>query len=317
MTGGTHLRSSRLDVFLVREGLASSRRQARELIARGLVIVNGRRIAKGRTVTAADRIEVEQPAAASLLPNPELLLEVLHTGQALLVVNKPGLLPCHPLRAGERNTLMNAVAARFGETADNEGKPLEGLLVHRLDNGTSGAVMVARSSADLARLRAALRAGEVERCYLALVTGVVDEELSLAAPIAHHPRNPRRMLALPAHPAPSLHARAATTIAKPIRHAGHFTLLEVRPKSGSRHQIRVHLAAAGHPIAGDTLYGGEAMPTMAPGRFFLHLAELKLPRLLAGAGSTALGKSGEGRALTVKAPLPDDLANTIALVAIP
>lgn len=276
--------------------------------------VNGRAPAKGLIVTAADIIEVKQPAAARLLPNPSLPLEILYTSAALIIANKPAPQPCYPLRGDERDTLMNAVIARFPEAAGNERKPLEGLLVHRLDNGTSGAIMIARAAPAMADLRSALRSGEIERCYLALVAGTVEEEIVLNFPIAHHPRNARKMIAVSGQPAPVHQARAAVTVARPLRRVGRFTLLALTPKSGSRHQIRVHLAAAGYPIAGDTLYGGEQIAALASGRFFLHLAELKLPRSLAEPDAAASGKEP---AVTIKAPLPNDLRATLAIASRP
>ena len=136
----------RLDHCLVRLGLAPSRRAAREFIADGRVRVNGRRLPKGASVTSGDRVELVDPAPPlEILPNPTIAIAILYADAAMLVVNKPGLMPCHPLRAGERDTVINAVAAQYPDTAFNSGKPLEGGLVHRLDNGTSGALMIART----------------------------------------------------------------------------------------------------------------------------------------------------------------------------
>ncbi len=269
----------RLDLYLVRHGHADSRRRARDLIATGYVLVNGQRCRKGRNVTAQDLVDVTAPhTAAMLAPNPGLPLDVLYHDAELLIVNKPGLQPCHPLRREERDTLMNAVVAHFPEAADAGVKPLEGGLVHRLDNGTSGATIVALTESGFARLRAALGSKTIVRSYLALATGILERPLQLDAPIAHHPHNRRKMIAVnDSRLAGKLKARPALTRVKPIRRAGRFTLIEVTPHSGCRHQIRVHLAAAGFPLAGDELYGGPLMAALAAGRFFLHLAELRIP----------------------------------------
>jgi len=185
----------RLDLYLVRNGHAASRRDARDLIAGGEVRVNGRRCRKGLSLTASDVVEVERSGGASaIVPNPDLPLRVLYQDDEMLVVDKPGLLPCHPLRAGETETLMNAVVARFPQAAEAGPKPLEGGLFHRLDNGTSGAVMVALTPAAFARLHAALRSKQIVRSYLAMVEGDVKRALRLDSPIAHHPRNQRILL---------------------------------------------------------------------------------------------------------------------------
>ena len=292
----------------MRSGLADSRRHARGLIDAGHVRVNGHRGRKGRSVSADDVVEVDPPAAApALTPDSHLPLDVLYHDEEILVVNKPGLLPCHPLRPEDRLTLMNLVAAHFPQAAHAGNKPLEGGLVHRLDNGTSGAVMVGLSEAGFVRLRAALTSGHIARRYLALVRGALEHPLELDAPIAHHPRNRRKMMVVHDLHAARLKARPAMTAVMPIRKVSGFTLIEVRPRTGSRHQIRAHLADAGFPIAGDDLYGGPAMASLAPGRFFLHLAELRIPR--AGKRNSAqINPVDAGQeVLIIVAPLPDDL----------
>ena len=228
----------RLDQCLVRRGLAPSRRTAREFIAEGRVRVNGRRLPKGASVTISDRVEIVEPAPPlEILPNPAIALPILYADAAMLVVNKPGLMPCHPLRAGERDTVINAVVAQYPETAFDSGKPLEGGLVHRLDNGTSGALMIARTPAALSTLRAALRIGAIRREYHALVAGNLAAPVEITIPIAHHPKNPRKMITASAHDGPARGRPAATTVI-PIRRQGAFTLVKAlrgfRPPSSCR-----------------------------------------------------------------------------------
>jgi 23S rRNA pseudouridine1911/1915/1917 synthase len=244
----------------------------------------------------------------ALAQGPEIPLEVLYADDEFVVVNKPGLLPCHPLAANDRATLMNAVAARYPRAATIGDNPLEGGLVHRLDNGTSGATMVALTQAGLTRLRGVLKSGAIARRYLALVRGRLDRPLQIEVPVAHHPRNPRKMVAVnDPRIAVRLKARAAQTAVTPLRHGGGFTLVEVTPLSGRRHQIRVHLAGAGYPIAGDELYGGPPVALPA-GRFFLHLAELRIPR----AAREAMPDMQEA---VVVAPLPGDLRACLEVAA--
>ena len=269
------------------------------MVGRGAVRLNGQRGIKGAVVHAGDDVEVEaSPPLLAIEPDADFPLDVLFEDAALIVVNKPGGIPCHPLRPGERGTVMNAVVARFAETAEVGDKPIEGGLIHRLDNGTSGALMIARSADAFTILRRAIRSGAIKRKYLALVTGHLRAPLTLNAPVAHQPKNPRRMIACDASDAERLSARAALTRVQPIRRIGNLTLVEVAPATGMRHQIRVHLASIGHPIVGDTLYGGPASETLAHGRFWLHLCDVAFD-------SPAVGH------VKVTAPIPEDLKKFI------
>lgn len=295
----------RLDLHLVRNGWATSRRAAKELIASGRVRVNGHPMRKGEPVMPDDRIDIADIfPAPTLQPNPALRVKVLFADSAVLVVNKPPLRPCHPLNRDERDTVMNAVVAMFPETATAGDKPIEGGLVHRLDNGTSGALIIARTPGAFRELRHAIRKGLVLRTYEALVAGVLDSETEIATPIAHHPRNPRKMITVASSKRHSTtrpviaRGRPAFTSVMPVASYPDFTLVSAKPRTGSRHQIRVHLASIGHPLAGDLLYGGPGLPALAPGRLWLHLARLELD-------SPASGQ------VKIEAPLPADLAEAL------
>jgi 23S rRNA pseudouridine1911/1915/1917 synthase len=282
----------RLDHYLVRLGWARSRRAAREMLAGGLVRVNGRVLPKGELIGGGDNVEIAHALAApSLAPDPEVKVDVLFHDAAVLVVNKPAPMACHPLRPGERGTVMNGVVAAFPEAATAGDNPREGGLVHRLDNGTSGALLVALQGAAFTALREAIQTGRIRRDYQALVEGNLKESLQIDNPLAHDPRNPRRMVAVAVTVAGS---RAAATQVEPIQRLGDFTLVAARPRTGMRHQIRVHLAEVGLPIAGDTLYGGPPFDALADGRFWLHLAEIEFRSPVSGP-------------VRVRSPLPRDL----------
>ena len=136
----------RLDQYLVRLGWARSRRAAHEMLARGMVRVNGRVLRKGEMVGGGDTVEIgETSPLSALAPDIDVKVEILFRDPAMLVVNKPAPMACHPLRPGERGTVMNGVVAAFPEVAAVGDNPREGGLVHRLDNGTSGALLVALS----------------------------------------------------------------------------------------------------------------------------------------------------------------------------
>jgi 23S rRNA pseudouridine1911/1915/1917 synthase len=286
----------RLDHYLVRLGWAQSRRAARDMVAGGLVHVNGRVLSKGELIGGGDNVEIAHPPALlALTPDPEVKVDVLFRDAAVLVVNKPAPMACHPLRPGERGTVMNGVVAAFPEAATAGDNPREGGLVHRLDNGTSGALLVALQPPAFTALREAIQAGRIRRDYQALVAGDLKESLQIDRTLGHDPRNPRRMVAVAVSVAGS---RAAATLVEPIQRLGNFTLAAARPRTGMRHQIRVHLAEAGHPIAGDTLYGGPPLDALADGRFWLHLAEIEFRSPVSGP-------------VRVRSPLPRDLEQAL------
>jgi 23S rRNA pseudouridine1911/1915/1917 synthase len=302
----------RLDRYLVRAGWALSRRAANELISSGRVHVNGRRYRKGESIAADDNVEVIATVAAEIItPNRNLTIDILFEDALLIIANKPALMPCHPLRADERDTVMNAIVAAYPETASAGDKPLEGGLVHRLDNGTSGALMIARNRDAFAAMRDALRGGRVTRRYLALVAGRVAGTIEIATPIAHHAKNTRKMVIVEesetvsgAGPVKVLtryrsRPRPALTKIEPLSHQNGFTLLTVTPRTGRRHQIRVHLASVGYPIAGDELYGGPPLAGLVTGRFWLHLAEMEF-------------ESPAGGHVEAVAPLARDLEDSLA-----
>ncbi len=300
----------------MRLGFAPSRRAATDLIAHGRVRVNGRRYRKGETIVPGDRVEVaDTPVAEGLAANADLKVTTLYEDAAVIVADKPPLMPCHPLRSDERTTVMNAIVAAYPETAETFDKPLEGGLVHRLDNGTSGALMIARNREAFVVLREALRAGRVTRHYRALVTGRLDGMIEIATPIAHHPKNPRKMVVVEneassdtpsAGPVSARHRsapRPAFTRVEALSYENGFTLAEVTPRTGNRHQIRVHLASIGHPLAGDELYGAPPLEGLDAGRFWLHLAELEFD-------------SPAGGRVKAVAPLASDLEDSLALARV-
>lgn len=176
------------------------------------------------------------------------LFEILHEDDALLVVNKPAGLVCHPSKDGEASSLVGRVRLYLGHA--------EGRLVNRLDRETSGVVLVAKS-ADVARELGKLLAGRgVEKIYDAVVHGWVRGDLTVAAALGKDERSPVAIKdCVRADGAP------AQTHVKPVRSferdGRQFSRVEVRPLTGRKHQIRIHLAHAGHPIVGDKLYGAD------------------------------------------------------------
>lgn len=245
---------------------------ARRLIDAGRVGVDGKRSKKGDAVRAASVVTVEG-GGAWLVPSPMAALVILHEDDGVLVVDKPAGLAAHPLVPGEGGTIVDALAARYPEIADASPDAREGGLVHRLDTGTSGCLAVARDRATWSALRLAFSTGDdVFKRYLAIVEGHVASPLVVDGALTHDSHDRRRMRAA----APDEAGQHARTTALPIASSSSsFSLVEVEALGGRRHQVRAHLAAAGHPLVGDTLYGAAAADDAA--WHLLHANALGLP----------------------------------------
>jgi 23S rRNA pseudouridine1911/1915/1917 synthase len=284
----------RLDRFVAERSGARTRRRTAAIIAAGAVRVNGRPARKGQLLQRGDVIEID-PAALTdtpLVAQADLALPILYEDAALIAVDKPSGMPAVALRGEDLGTVANFLLAYAPDTLTAGGSPLEAGLVHRLDTGTSGVLLAARTPAAWIDVREQFRQRQVTKRYLAWVDGDVAGAGSRREPIAHHPRRPQAMRACPdAEQARALRARPALTRYRPLERRGGATLLAIEITTGVRHQIRVHLAAAGHPVHGDTVYGGSAAP-----RLMLHAAGLGLRHPVSG------------RRLSIESPPPRDFS---------
>jgi len=286
----------RLDLYLSARLPELSRTRVQELIAEGRVKVNG------ATVKPAHRIAADEIIEADILPRPplkavpeDISLEVLYEDDDLIVVNKPAGMVVHAGAGAARGTLVNALLHRGGALSA-AGGPLRPGIVHRLDRGTSGVLVVARNDAAHRHLGEEFRARRVQKTYLALVHGrLAQERGTIGLPIGRDLRRRTRMTAR------RQGGREARTDWRVLLRLDGFTLVEVDLHTGRTHQIRVHFSALRHPVVGDTLYGAprevraarESLPPL--GRNFLHAARI------------ALVHPRTGRPLVVGAPLPAEL----------
>ncbi len=278
----------RLDDFVARHMPGASASWARRAIARGEVTVDGRSGKKGIRVRPGQVVAVASADArmAAPTPEPEAALSVLHVDDALVAVDKPAGISSHPLRAGERGTIANALCARYPECAEASEDPREGGLAHRLDRGTSGVLLAARGRTAWHGLRAALGEAACEKVYLAevvgrLAAGSATGSIGRVGRRGAHVRIERGRRPLPARTDwEVVQVRASTT------------LIRARLHAGRAHQVRAHLAAAGHPVVGDDIYGAEAAP--APGACDLHLH----------AAAVRFVHPATGQELIVRAPPP-------------
>ncbi len=283
---------NRIDRFLAGVLPGYSRAQVRALLKEGRVRVNGQRVSTGVRLNVGDEVSVDvAEVAASELPLAafELPLTVLFEGEDYLVLDKPAGMPTLPLRPSERSTLANALVARYPEVRGVGAGPLDAGLLHRLDNDTSGLLLAARTAEAYRYLQAQQAQGAIAKTYLALVQGQPPQQGEISLPIAPTGRRKQAVRVLDAN---AEGARPAHTTFVVQRRFCEHALVEAHLRRGARHQLRAHLAAIGHPIAGDLLYGGKPGPVP---RHFLH------------AWRITLRPSPKQALVTFEAPLPAEL----------
>lgn len=286
----------RLDHFLAQSS-GLSRAAVQRLIHQGQVRIDDHPQKASYRVRARDRIIVALPPAEPSGIEPEPIpLDVVHEDRDLLVLNKPAGLVVHPAAGRQRGTLVNALLYHYPELPRIGGVERPGI-VHRLDKETSGCLAVAKTEKAHQFLTRQFQTRQVEKTYLALVYGVVTAgQGRITFPIGRHERERKRMGVR------TTKGREAETAYRVLRSASDHTLVEVTPTTGRTHQIRVHLAAIGHPVVGDALYGGrrERRSRWKGARHLLHAWKL------------AFVHPRTGRRLEVTADIPRDLQEILA-----
>jgi 23S rRNA pseudouridine1911/1915/1917 synthase len=295
----------RLATFLRAQLPFLSRRELEAALSEQCFTVNGRRGRKGDRVASGDMVQfIGQTTWLSPgpIPNPRLVVPVLHEDADLLALDKPAGMDCHGLSGRDDETLANFLLAGWPELSGIGTNRWEPGLVHRLDRETSGLVLVAKTQAAFDDLRRQFRHRGVKKTYQALVWGRADEAGTIAFPLAHDPRDARKMRAIFSRAAPPAkkHIWRALTHYRKLGEQQGVSLLELDMESGVTHQLRAHLAAIAHPIVGDVLYGADAEETFGLRRHFLHAGELRFTH----PGSKSL--------LQLQAPLPAELAAVLA-----
>jgi 23S rRNA pseudouridine1911/1915/1917 synthase len=296
---------SRLDQFLARQA-GFSRARLQRWLKNGLVLVNGKAEPAKYKVRPGDRIILTVPPpepthlAAEALP-----LDIVFEDQDILVINKPPGLVVHPGAGHRQGTLLNALLAHCPELQDIGDVSRPGL-VHRLDKDTSGLMVVAKTALAHEALVLQFQAQQVQKTYVALVwgrfktkTGEIEKE------IGRHPSDRQRM---------SVHARRGKAAVTKWRVLEEFpeplSLVELKPKTGRTHQIRVHLASLGHPVVGDASYGGGATCLKAEPR--LRGLKPLVTRQLLHARALSFTHPRSGDAVAFEAPLPEDFQRVLS-----
>ena len=295
----------RLDAWLARRLPALSRSRLQALIEAGHVRLDEAPARAAARVKAGQSAVVNVPAATPAEPQPENIpLRVVHEDAALLVVDKPAGLVVHPAAGAASGTLVNALLARVHDLSGIGGVLRPGI-VHRLDRGTSGLIVVAKDDETHRALVRQFAGRSVEKEYLALVHGVPARGSGeITAAIGRDPVHRKRMSTRAPR---GREARSSWTVAERFDGAA---LLRVRIHTGRTHQIRVHLASIGHPVAGDSTYGGTRTPSSRQAAARLALASLERPAL--HAARLAFFHPGSGERCEFEAPLPADLEAVLA-----
>jgi 23S rRNA pseudouridine1911/1915/1917 synthase len=284
----------RLDKYVAEKCPDLSRAHAQNLIGEGYIMVNDHVAKAALKLDAGDRVKVVIPPPPPSPLSPEAIpLKILYEDNDVLVIDKPAGLTTHPAPGHPSHTLLNAVLSHFPQLAEISDSLRPGI-VHRLDKDTSGVMLIAKNSVAQANLIDQFKARSVKKSYLVLVKGrLTPERGAIEAPIGRDSHDRKRMAVV-------AKGREARTEYKVIKYIDSYTLLEVKPETGRTHQIRVHFAAIGYPVAGDAVYGVKS-PYLS--RQFIHAYRLgfKLP--------------STGKYVEFESELPTDLEKALKQIA--
>jgi 23S rRNA pseudouridine1911/1915/1917 synthase len=296
---------SRLDRFLVSILPHQSRSQIQRLIRDGKVLLGGKPAKANLAIKPGQTFEVDIPEPIDPDVKAEALpLPIVYQDRDLLVVDKPAGMVVHPAAGHDSGTLVNALLHHVDDLSGIGGEKRPGI-VHRLDRGTSGLMVVAKHDAAHEELSRQFRDREVEKEYIALVWGEVMAGRRIDAPIGRDASNRKKMSA--AAPNRVRRSREAVTRIVGAEHFGRtLTLVQVAIHTGRTHQIRVHLSAIGHPVVGDSLYGGVHRRVPGDLRAVTHL-----DRPFLHAARLAFKHPADGRRLEFTSDLPDDLQRVL------
>ncbi len=287
----------RLDVYVAECVPALSRSQAQRLIRTGHVRVNGAEARPSTPLVAGCIVEVDVPPPEPDTPEPEALpLTIRYEDDDLAVIEKPAGMVVHPGAGHASGTLVNALLFHLSGLSGIGGKARPGI-VHRLDRGTSGLMVVAKHDAAHQALARQFAGRRVEKLYTALVWGRPEKGAVFDRPIGRDPVHRQKMSTR----APK--GRAALTRIVDVEPLGPLSLVTVAIESGRTHQIRVHLSEAGYPVVGDPVYGGRRRGAPA--------AVTRLERPFLHATRLVFDHPRDGRMMELSSPLPDDLQGVV------
>lgn len=290
----------RLDLFVTARLPEISRSQVQRLIKTGLILVDGHAGKASTPVNAGASVDVSVPPPTPDTPSSEdLPLAILHDDDDLVVVNKPAGMVVHPAPGHQTGTLVNALLHHVRGLSGIGGRARPGI-VHRLDRGTSGVMVVAKHDAAHQSLSRQFQDRVVHKIYMALVWGAPSIGEVFDRPIGRDPRDRQKISSR------ARRTRTALTTVDDVEVLGALSLIQVTIGTGRTHQIRVHLSEAGHPIAGDELYGGTRK------RLPPELAAIqRLERPFLHSRRLSFAHPSDGRLVEFEAPLPADLQSVV------
>lgn len=244
----------RIDHFLTQCISSMSRNQVQRLIEKGMALVNSRKVRSSYRLRTGDQVDLNIPPPEKITLSPEPIpLDVVYEDDDLLVINKPAGLVVHPAPGHARGTLVNALLNHCPALPGIGGYLRPGI-IHRLDKDTSGLLVVSKTDLAHQGLSEQMKNRKIKRRYLALVHGNIREDKGLIdAPLGRDPKNRKKFAVVP-------DGKKARTYYYTKERFGDYTLLEVELETGRTHQIRVHMAYIGYPVAGDPVYGPRKNP---------------------------------------------------------
>lgn len=292
--------NQRIDKFLSSYDSTLSRSFIQRLIDNGSVTVNGKFAKSSYKLKEGDEIKIEIPELEPSTVKPEPIpLDILYEDESVIVINKPAGMVVHPAAGNYSGTLVNALLYHCRNTLSGIGGIERPGIVHRLDKDTSGLLMVAKDDFTHNHLSKQLKDRTIVRKYLTLVKGNIKEDSKkIEIPIGRHVSDRKKMSIK------TKRGRIAITEFTVMERFGDYTLLEIRLKTGRTHQIRVHLSAIGHPVAGDKIYGKSYKLQVSSSKFFINRQMLH---------ATILGfiHPKTGKYLEFNAQLPDDMKDIL------
>ena len=288
---------TRLDVFLAKSIDEVSRSKAKRLIDDGMITVDGEKAKAHHIVHRGETVEVTLPPPKEPSVEPEdIPLDIIHEDEKIIVINKASGMVVHPAAGNFSHTLVNALVGRDRRLSTGT-HPLRPGIVHRLDKGTSGCLVVAKDDVTHSKLTALFASRDVEKEYRAIVAGNIRSDEGDIRTLIDRSRRDRKKMAVA-----SDKGREAVTHYSVIQRYGAATYLSAFPRTGRTHQIRVHMAHLGHPILGDTQYGrGKTEKKLG----------LEVPRHMLHAYRIGFVHPGTGASIEFEAPLPEDFLDVI------